>query len=162
MENYQSKLFKTSCCWFISHFTIENSLKVEKKGILFRKQAQLSLPSERQTYQKLKSNNYGGTLSWKLFIASPGHWILSENIFPRHRGKREVCTESTTNFSSIHFFVWNATISRWRNFRNSVVWKKFIRDSRIWVDEKASDFVLSWTLVQKLLRADLMLISSHL
>jgi len=29
--------------------------------------------------------------------------------------------------------------------------KKIIRDSRILVDEKASDFVLSWTFVQKLL-----------
>jgi len=31
--------------------------------------------------------------------------------------------------------------------------KKSIRDSRILVDEKASDFVLSWTFVQKLLLA---------
>jgi len=41
--------------------TIENHLKVKKKGILFRNQAQLSLPpkktlgyAQRRTYQKIR------------------------------------------------------------------------------------------------------------
>jgi len=40
-----------------------------------------------------------GTLPWKVFIASQGHWKWSDNVFPRHSGKCEVCSESVTNFS---------------------------------------------------------------
>jgi len=40
--------------------------------------------------------------------------------------------------------------------------KKIVRDSRILVDKKASDFVLSWTFVQKLLLVGMVLVSSHL
>jgi len=96
-----------------SHLTIQNKLKVEKKGILFRHYAQLSLPpknawdTRRNDHtKKLESNNYAGTLSWKVFIASQVHWKWSDNIW-----KREVCNESMTKFSYIHFFVRNVTIS---------------------------------------------------
>jgi len=60
--------------------TIENHLKVKKKGILFRNQAQLSLPPKKRLgtrrdehTKKFESNNYAGTLPWKVFIASQGH-----------------------------------------------------------------------------------------
>jgi len=39
-------------------------------------------------------------------------------LLHRHSGKHEVCSESMTKFSSIQFFVRNATISLERNFRN--------------------------------------------
>jgi len=31
-------------------------------------------------------------LLWKVFIASQGHWKWSDNIFPCHSGKREICS----------------------------------------------------------------------
>jgi len=56
--------------------------------MLFRKQAQLSSPpknawvTQRDKHtKKLESNNYAGTLPWKVFIASQGHWKWSDNIF---------------------------------------------------------------------------------
>jgi len=55
-------------------------LEGRKKGILFRKQAQLSLPPKKRLgtrrdehTKQLESNNYAGTLAWKVFIASQGH-----------------------------------------------------------------------------------------
>jgi len=70
--------------------------------------------------------------------------IISGNIFPRHSGKREVCRESMTNFSSIQFIERNATISRQRNFRNIVqkVEKKILETAEFML-KKASDYVLS-------------------
>jgi len=57
---------------------VENNLKV-KKGILFRKQAQLSLPPKKTlgvrvetNIPKNRSNSYAGTLTWKVFIGSQG------------------------------------------------------------------------------------------
>jgi len=71
---------KQSAVDYRSHLTIENNLKVEKKYVTaFRKQAQLSLPPKNtwctrgDKHQKLQSNNYSGTLPWKVFIASQGH-----------------------------------------------------------------------------------------
>jgi len=74
------------------------------------------------------------------------------------------CSESVTTFSCsyIQSFVRNVTIWRLRKFTNIVGWKKFIIDNRIWVDKIASDFVLSWTFVQKLSLPDLTLIGTHL
>jgi len=68
----------------------------------------LGLRTQRNKHtKKHESNNYAGTLPWKVFIASQGHWIWSDNIFPRHSAKREVCSESMTKFSSIQFFLRN-------------------------------------------------------
>jgi len=79
---------------------------------------------------------------------------MIRQYFPRHSEKREVCSEPTTKFSSIQFFVWNVTISRYGNVRNTVQWvEKIIRDSRILADKKASDFLLSWIFIQNLLLA---------
>jgi len=44
--------------------------------------------------KKFESNSYAGILPWKVFIAPQGHWKRSDNIFPPHSGKREVCSES--------------------------------------------------------------------
>ena len=90
-----------------------------------------------------------------MFIASQGHEKWPDNIFPRHSRKREACSESMPKFSPIQFFVRNATYIAVMQFSKycAVGWKKIIRDSRILVDKKASDFVLSWTFVQKMLLA---------
>jgi len=84
-----------------------------------------------------------------VFIASKGHWKWSDNIW-----KRGVCSDSMTKFSYIQF------LYETRLYRGNAILeilysklKKIIGDSRILVDEKASDFVLSWTFVQKLLLA---------
>ena len=80
---------------------------MSKKSILFWKQAQLSLlqknawSTRREEHtKKLESNSYAGTLPWKVFMASQAHWKWSDNIFPRHRGKRVVRSESMTKFST--------------------------------------------------------------
>jgi len=42
----------------------------------------LGLRTQRNKHtKKHESNNYAGTLPWKVFIASQGHWIWSDNIF---------------------------------------------------------------------------------
>jgi len=90
--------------------------------------------------KKLESNNYAGTLRWKVFIASQGHWKWSDNIW-----KREVCNESMTKFSYIQFFYetrlccGNAIVKMLYSTS-----KKIIRHSRMLVHKKASDFVLSF------------------
>jgi len=97
-----------------SHLTTENNLKVEKRYII-SKEAQLVSPPtetlgvrvETNITKKHESNNPG-----KVFIASQGHLKKIRQYFSRHSGKREVCSESMTNFSSFQFFVRNPTISR--------------------------------------------------
>jgi len=88
--------------------------------------------------KKLLSNSYAGTLPCKMFIASQGHWKWSENIFPRRSVKREVCSESITKFSSIQFFLRNATISGSRNFGSTVqqVEKKLLETAEYWSIKK--------------------------
>jgi len=95
-----------------SHLTIENNLKVEKKKYYFENKHYFPPPNAWSTRRdkhtkELESNNYTGTLLWKVFIASQRHWKWSGNIW-----KREVCSESMTDLSCIQFFVRNATISR--------------------------------------------------
>jgi len=48
--------------------------------------------------RNLESNSHTGTLLWKVFIASQGHWKWSDNTW-----KREVFSESMTKFSYIQF-----------------------------------------------------------
>jgi len=92
----------------------------------------------------------------KLFIASQGRWKWLDNIFPRHSGKREVCTrsKSMTKLSSIQF-LYETRLYRGNKILEMLCsrLKKIIKDSRILVARKASYFVLSWTFVQKLLLA---------
>ena len=60
-----------------SHLTIGNNLKVEKRYIISKTSTTFS-PPQRNAWctrrdkhtKKLESNNYGGTLFWKVFIAS--------------------------------------------------------------------------------------------
>ena len=71
-------------CWtprnavdYRSHLTIGNNLKVEKRYIISKTSTTFS-PPQRNAWctrrdkhtKKLESNNYGGTLFWKVFIAS--------------------------------------------------------------------------------------------
>ena len=54
MANYQSQAIYNKM-QLIIEVTIDNNLKVDKKGILFRKQAQLSLPPEN-TWVRVETN----------------------------------------------------------------------------------------------------------
>jgi len=63
-----------------NRLTIENNLKVEKKVCCFENKH--NFPSaQKNTWgtrrdkhtKKLESNDYAGTLPWKVFIASQGH-----------------------------------------------------------------------------------------
>jgi len=63
-----------------SHLTIENNLKVDKKVYYFENKH--NFPSHQKNAwgtrrdkhtKKLESNNYAGTLPWKVFIGSQGH-----------------------------------------------------------------------------------------
>ena len=104
---------KQNAADYRSHMTIENNLKVKKRYIISKTGTTFTPPKKRlgtrrdEHTKELVSNNYAGTLPWKVFIASQGHWKWSDNIW-----KREVCSESMTKFSSIQFFVRNTTISR--------------------------------------------------
>jgi len=104
-------------CW--SRLTIEITFEGRRKDI---SKTSTTFPPPKKCLgqatrrdkhtKKLESNNYAGILPWKVFTASQGYWKWSDNICPCHSGKREVCSESMTKFSSIQFFVRNATISR--------------------------------------------------
>ena len=71
------KLFKTKCCRLSVIWPLKIPCRL-KKGILLRKQAQLSLPIKtlRESVEtnistkQLESNNYASTMPWKVFIAS--------------------------------------------------------------------------------------------
>jgi len=65
-----------------SRLTIENALKVEKNVYYFENKHKFSFPQkmlgvrvrvEINIPKKLESNNYAGTLPWKVFIASQEH-----------------------------------------------------------------------------------------
>jgi len=60
-------------CW--SRLTIEITLKVEK-NIYYFENKQNSPPKKNAwgTRWDKHTNNYAGTLPWKVFIASQGHW----------------------------------------------------------------------------------------
>ena len=106
--------FKTKCCWLSKSSDHRKQLEGRKKRYI-SKIGTTFTPHQKNAWgmrrdertKKLESNNYAGTLSWKVFIASQRHWKWSDNIW-----KREVCSESMTKFSYIQFFVRNATISR--------------------------------------------------
>jgi len=102
-----------------SNLTTENNLKVEKKVYYFENKHNFPLTSQKRSgtrrnkhAKKLESNNYAGTLPFEL----EGIYCITRALktirqyFPRHSGRYEVCRESMTKFSSIQFFVRNATI----------------------------------------------------
>ena len=101
--------------------TIEITFEGRKKDILFRKQAQLFL-LHKNAWASLhvETNIPKNSKAIMMLAFCPGKCLLHhkgiENdqtiFFPRHSGKREVCSESMTIFSSIQFFVRNVTISR--------------------------------------------------
>ena len=76
------------------HLTIENNLKVEKRYTISKTSTTFSSPEKNvwgkrrdKHTKKLESNNYPGTLPWKVFIASQGHWKWPYNIFHIKAGK---------------------------------------------------------------------------
>jgi len=84
-----------------NHLTIENNLKVEEKVYCFKNKHNFPSPTRNawgtrrdKHTQKLESNSYAGTLHWKVFTPSQGHWKWSDTIW-----KREVCSEPMTKFS---------------------------------------------------------------
>jgi len=63
---------------------------------------------------------------------------MIRQYFPRHSGKREVCRESMTKFSSIQIFLYETRLHR-GNAILEILYsrlKKIIRDSRMLVDKK--------------------------
>jgi len=71
---------KQNAADYRSHMTIENNLKVEKKVYYFENRHNFHFPPKKRLgtrrdehTKKLESNNYAGTLPWKVFIASQGH-----------------------------------------------------------------------------------------
>jgi len=66
--------------YYQSHLTIKNNLRVEKGRIISKTSTTLP-PPEKNAWgtrrdkhtKKIESNNYAGTLPWKMFIASHGY-----------------------------------------------------------------------------------------
>ena len=90
--------------------------KIKKAKGVWKKAKNYTLDLKKTNWQHCKNSE-----QWMLALC-PGSFSLhhkgieneSDNVFPRHRGKCEVYSESMTNpsCSSIQFFVWNATTSR--------------------------------------------------
>jgi len=93
--------------------TIENTLKVEKRYILFRKQAQLFLPPKKMLGLREETNIPKNSKAIIMLALYPEKCLLhhkgienDQTIFlPRHSTKREVCSEPMAKFSPIQFFV---------------------------------------------------------
>ena len=63
-----------------SHLTTDNNLKIEKNVYYFENKHNVPYSTKKTlevrvetNNKKLESNNYAGTLPWKVFIASQGH-----------------------------------------------------------------------------------------
>jgi len=164
-------LFKQNVVnYYQSHLTIKNNLRVEKGYIISKTSTTLPTPEKNawgtcrdKHTKKIESNNYAGTLPWKMFIASHGYWKWPDNFFHVTAGIVKFAVSQwpishPLNFSYETRLYGGNTILEILHSRL----KKISRDNIILVDQKVSDFVLSWTFVQKLLLAGLMLIISHL
>jgi len=76
-----TKFLKQNAVDCRSRLTVENTLKVEKKVYYFKNKHKLFLQPKQNVWvtrrdkhtKKLESNNYAGTLPWKVFVASQGH-----------------------------------------------------------------------------------------
>jgi len=105
---------------------------MSKKGILFRKQAQLFLPprtawgTRRDKHtKKLESNNYAGTLPWTVLIASQGYWKWSDNIFHVTAGNVKCIVSQWPNSHPFKFFCTK------RDYI-AVGWKKLLETAECW------------------------------
>jgi len=103
------KYLKQNAVDYRSHLIIENKLKVIK-GVLFRKQAQLSFPPKKTLGVRVETNIPKNSKAIIMLALCPGRCLLHHKgiandqiIFPRHSGKCEVCSESVTKFS-FNFF----------------------------------------------------------
>ena len=140
-----------------SHLTTEITWR-SKKGILFRKQAQLFLSPERNAWgtrrdkhtKKFENKNYADTSPWKVLIASQAHLTMVRQYFST--SQRETWSLQWVNdhllilsiFCTKHDYI---AVTQFQKFC-TVGWKKIIRDRRFYWSIKASDFVLSWTIVK--------------
>jgi len=142
-----------------------------KKGILIWKQTQFCLLHEKNAWDTRK-DNHTKKLESSMLALCPGRCLL------HHKG---IENYYQTIFSHVTAGNVKFAVSQWptsqpfnflyetRLYRGNAILKilyrrleKIVRDSRILVDEKASDFVLSWTFVQNLLLAGVILMSCHL
>ena len=143
-ETVNHKLFKTNyCCWLSKSFDYRNFPKTSTTFPPPPKKTLALCPGSCLLHHKGIENDH--TI---FFHVTAGNVKFSVNQWP-----------TSHPFSFLY---------ETRLYRSNAILeilcsrlKKIVRDSRILVDKKASDFVLSWTFVQKLLLAGLMLISSH-
>ena len=128
----------------------QKTTKVEKKVYNFENRHNFHSPPKKRLgtrrdehTKKLESINYAGTLPWKVFIASHGYWKWSDNIWNLKFAVSQWLNSHTFNFLyEIQLYGGNAILEMLYSRL-----KKIIRDSRVLVDKKESDFVLSWTSV---------------
>jgi len=82
-KNSITKFLKQNAVDCRSRLTTENTLNVEEKAHCFENKYNFISPPKKclgyggthrdKHTKKLESNNYAGTLPWKVFIASQGH-----------------------------------------------------------------------------------------
>ena len=119
--------------------------------------------AKRQTSQKTRSGKCWPGMEGVYCITRAMKMI--RQCFPRHSGKCYVFAASQWSTSPAHPF--NFLYETRLYCGNAILeilcrrLKNLFRDGRIWVYEKASDLVMSWTFVQKLLLAGLLLINRH-
>jgi len=129
---------------------------VEKKLCYFKNKHNFSSPPKNACVTQRDKHNKNSKAIITLALC-PGRCLSHhkgiENdqtiFFPRHSGKREVCNESMTKFSSIQFFARNATVSRWRNFWNIIQQ----------VENKSLETAEYWSIKNIWFRAELKLLS---
>jgi len=80
-DNQSQQFLKLNAVDCRSRLIIENTLKVEEKVHYFENKCNFSSPPKNawgtrrdKHTKKLVSNNYAGTLPWKVFIASQRRW----------------------------------------------------------------------------------------
>jgi len=134
-----------------SHLTMANNW-TSKKGTLFRKQTQL--PSQKNFGVRVETNIPKNSKAIIMLALWPGRFLLhykgienDQTIF----GIVKFAVSQWPNSHTCKFFLCET-----RPYRGNAILeilysrlKKIIRESRMLVDKKASDFVLSWPFVQK-------------
>ena len=135
-----------------SYLTIENDLKVEKRYILFRKQAQLSLPLKNAWGTRRNKHSLPKHPKAIIILSlCPGRCLLhhkgvenDQTIFST--SQRETWSLQWVNDQILHSIFCTKRGNAILEISYSGL-KQIFRDSKILVDKKASDFVVSWTFV---------------
>ena len=133
-------MFKTKCCWLLKSFDHRNILNVEKRYTISKTSTifpppQNCLGTRRDKHtKKLESNNYAGTLPWKLLIASQGYWKWSDNIFHVTAGNVKFVVSQWPNSHPFKFFCtkrdYIAVTQFWKYC--TVGWKKSLETAECW------------------------------